>query len=601
MTHCLNSRLQIDDLDTTEEERELASNSLLSSYHIKLSKDLDCLKPKKPEDVYKGISEETLEKIDSAVLNLADSFVNSLVNMGTSKDTLMEAEEGPQWITKVQSRGIMSTVAGLGLIHLWNFEECCEAVSEYVELEDGYAKAGALLAWGLCNSGIWDENDPAKALLEDNLGSSVAAVQVGAAMGLGIAYAGSERDDLNEGLTELIIDENLEVEVSANAALALSMIHVSGCNDEVIQLVYMPMLEFEDSKLNAKEARFFPLALALNFFGRQADIETILESLDCIEHRVGAQAKLLVEIAAYAGSGNMLKIQEMFDRAKKHSSEKDEVYLQSLALIGMTLISLGEKMAVKMLIRNIHHILQYCEKELKAVAPIMIALLGVLDPSIQNTDLLYKLCFSEDKETGFRAIFGLGLLAAGTNNARVATLLRNLFDYYHKENDYTYMIKIALGLVYAGKGLVSMNPYYSNDFLFSKTGFASLMIIAVTMLDMQHSILEANHYLIYYLGLAFYPKMLFCLDEDLKELDVNVRVGQAVDVVAQVGKPRKITGFQTHKAPVLINNGECAELAGEEWIPVGDVVLENIVILKKNPEYVKEEVVSARKKTSGYF
>ena len=38
-------------------------------------------------------------------------------------------------------------------------------------------------------------------------------------------------------------------------------------------------------------------------------------------------------------------------------------------------------------------------------------------------------------------------------------------------------------------------------------------------------------------------------------MKLNVRVGQAVDVVGQAGKPKTITGFQTHTAPVLIGNG----------------------------------------------
>ena len=33
------------------------------------------------------------------------------------------------------------------------------------------------------------------------------------------------------------------------------------------------------------------------------------------------------------------------------------------------------------------------------------------------------------------------------------------------------------------------------------------------------------------------------LGEDLKALPVLVRVGQAVDVIGQAGKPRSITGF----------------------------------------------------------
>ncbi len=39
-------------------------------------------------------------------------------------------------------------------------------------------------------------------------------------------------------------------------------------------------------------------------------------------------------------------------------------------------------------------------------------------------------------------------------------------------------------------------------------------------------------------------------DEAGKTLPVPCRVGTAVDVVAQAGKPKTITGFQTHNTPV---------------------------------------------------
>lgn len=60
--------------------------------------------------------------------------------------------------------------------------------------------------------------------------------------------------------------------------------------------------------------------------------------------------------------------------------------------------------------------------------------------------------------------------------------------------------------------------------------------------------------------------MLVTFDEDLSPLPVTVRVGQAVDVVGQAGKPKTITGFQTHTTPVLLAYGERAELATEECI-----------------------------------
>lgn len=55
------------------------------------------------------------------------------------------------------------------------------------------------------------------------------------------------------------------------------------------------------------------------------------------------------------------------------------------------------------------------------------------------------------------------------------------------------------------------------------------------------------------------------MDENLKPLSVPVRVGQAVDVVGQAGRPKTITGFQTHSTPVLLAAGDRAELATEKY------------------------------------
>lgn len=80
------------------------------------------------------------------------------------------------------------------------------------------------------------------------------------------------------------------------------------------------------------------------------------------------------------------------------------------------------------------------------------------------------------------------------------------------------------------------------------------------------------------------PRMLVTFDESSNSIAVPVRVGIAVDVVGQAGKPKTITGFQTHTTPVLLAMGERAELATEEYISLNPV-MEGFVILKKNPNY----------------
>ena len=74
----------------------------------------------------------------------------------------------------------------------------------------------------------------------------------------------------------------------------------------------------------------------------------------------------------------------------------------------------------------------------------------------------------------------------------------------------------------------------------------------------------------YNLVLAMYPRFLITLDDELKNKPVTVRVGQAVDTVGQAGRPKTITGFQTHSTPVLLAYSERAELATEECTHIDD-------------------------------
>ena len=110
----------------------------------------------------------------------------------------------------------------------------------------------------------------------------------------------------------------------------------------------------------------------------------------------------------------------------------------------------------------------------------------------------------------------------------------------------------------------------------------------MTCTDMQTFICGKYHYFLFYLTLSIYPRMMIALNEELEPISTSVRVGNAVDTVGQAGKPKKITGFQTHDTPVLIGCTERAELATEEYLPETNV-MENFVILRPNPDYDPEQ------------
>ena len=82
--------------------------------------------------------------------------------------------------------------------------------------------------------------------------------------------------------------------------------------------------------------------------------------------------------------------------------------------------------------------------------------------------------------------------------------------------------------------------------------------------------------------------MLITVSEDMSWRPVTVRVGQAVETVGQAGKPKRITGFQTHTTPVLLGVTERSELGTEEVLSLSSI-LEGVVIVKDNPDYEAEE------------
>lgn len=88
------------------------------------------------------------------------------------------------------------------------------------------------------------------------------------------------------------------------------------------------------------------LGLALLFFGRQEEVEVILETLKAIDHPMAKPASVLAEVCAWAGTGTVLKLQELLhicnDDVEEGEDTKGDELLQTYAVIGLALISMGE-------------------------------------------------------------------------------------------------------------------------------------------------------------------------------------------------------------------------------------------------------------------
>lgn len=159
--------------------------------------------------------------------------------------------------------------------------------------------------------------------------------------------------------------------------------------------------------------------------------------------------------------------------------------------------------------RLLNHVLHFGKADKKKIVPLAFAMLSISNPKINIMDVLFKLAYDTDTDIALRAIVCLGLVGAGTNNSRLAEIFRKLASYYSKEQDALFCVRIAQGLLYMGKGMLSLQPYYSERFLLSKVGMSGVLVFLTSLFDIKSTLLLKHHYFIYFLSLAMYPKSLF--------------------------------------------------------------------------------------------
>lgn len=585
--------------DDVEKLNELIGNENLSEQFLKLAQDLDVMDPKTPEDIYKSHLSETGgysrrrdgggAPVDSARANLASTFVNAFVNAGFGQDKLMTPDN--EWLYKNKDHGMLSAAASLGSLLLWNVEEGLTQIDKFLYSSEDYVKAGAALAVGILSSGVRNDADPALALLSEHLEGDSHIMKCAACTGLGIAYAGSAREDVMEILVPLVEGSGSDggpaamLEVSL-AGLALGMIFVGKCDDAVGGTIVQRLMEATDEELDHSHARYLCLGLALLFMGQMEKAEAMMEALRTIEHKIAKYALLTLETCAYAGTGNVLKVQEMLHHCAEHLM--DDAEHQMVAVLGIGLITMGESVGTEMAIRSFDHLLHYCELPIKRAVPLALAVLNISNPDFAVIDQLSRLSHDPDPEMAQNSILALGVVGAGTNNSRVAGLLRQLSDFYGKEAGHVFCVRIAQGLLHLGKGLLTINPFHSDRMLLNFPALGGLLVVLHSCFDLKSTILDKSHYLLYYLTCAMNPRMLLTVDADLAWVPVTARVGLAVETVGQAGKPKRITGFQTHTTPVLLAVTERAELGTDEYLPVSRI-LEGMVILKPNPDYAPDD------------
>jgi len=119
-------------------------------------------------------------------------------------------------------------------------------------------------------------------------------------------------------------------------------------------------------------------------------------------------------------------------------------------------------------------------------------------------------------------LFSLGLICSGSNNSRIAGQMRQLAAYHSQDTNPMMILRISQGLTYMGKGLMTLNPVYSNNFLINNVALSGLLISILSFTEVESLICGKYQFLMYSLCLAMRPRMtMLVFLIDLKQILVN--------------------------------------------------------------------------------
>lgn len=602
----------------------ISCNRHLSSFFLYLCTDLQILKPKSIPDFLRGSTSLRHEKEISIKCLAPICIANGFVHLGFGRDTIFAPRaEDPrieidfEVLGKAAKSEIISVFSSVGAINMYSPEKTLESLNEYMFSDNPFKKTAALLGFAISNIKVFDENHTVLALLMENLKVDCNYQRIATIFALQLIYSGTHENRLLETLKELVYYDS--VEVSCFASFALGSIFMGSADLDITSLLIQ---NFVDKSFAYSDSLFFGLFM-LGFsllFHKNRNFESVLKTLREMKSPYYSHISVLIRCQAYFGSGDTELMNEILGEAfeeedvalaskpgkgdaemqtdgdesktqeeklesstdaKTAQGEHSKNLLKAISLIGITLLSMGDEMFSKMALRIINSSNLLDNSYLKSTIPLCLALLNPSNPTVDIVDTLNKLCNNPEQKVVLNSIMALGMVGAGTNNTRIAESLELQYAYNTKCLKAAPAIKISQGLLHLGKGTMTLSPFVFHKSTLVSKNFVGLLAAVFLLIDPDHSpMLSKYMYLNYFFVQASSLKQVVVVDEEMKYAKTQLRIGEPVNNVGIVGRPRKIASVQTHNSPIILQENEMVELYEDERIHPLTSYIEDVVVVR---------------------
>lgn len=164
---------------------------------------------------------------------------------------------------------------------------------------------------------------------------------------MGLAYAGTNRQDVLDLLLPVISTQTSSHEVLAVVCVSCGLIAVSSCDPDVSATILEKLIDNKDTSLVSNHyTRFMLLGLGLlylgnflcmscftkinlkNTSGRRDAIETPTATLEVFKDPFRSLAQTILKMCAYAGTGDVLVIQDFLHLcSERHETSSENIVI----------------------------------------------------------------------------------------------------------------------------------------------------------------------------------------------------------------------------------------------------------------------------------